>query len=108
MRPQTTNSARAAAIWSALCASSIAGLLSGCGTTSAKLATEQLLQSDAVDTAVADIDFTDLAGQRCFLDTQYIVDFEGVGFVNSNYIISAIRQEMTAEGLLLQDTKEEA
>lgn len=86
----------------------VAGALTGCGTTSAKLATEQLLQSDAVDTAVADIDFTALAGQRCYLDTQYVADFDGVGFVNSNYIISAIRQEMTAEGLLLQDSADTA
>lgn len=91
-----------------LLAISLTCALSGCGTTSAKLATEQLLQSDAVDTAVADIDFTALAGQRCYLDTQYIADFDGVGFVNSNYIISAIRQEMTAEGLLLQDSAESA
>ncbi len=108
MQISSINRARATALRSALCACGLAGLLSGCGTTSAKLATEQLLQSDAVDTAVADIDFTELAGQRCFLDTQYVEDFEGVGFVNSNYIISAIRQEMTAEGLLLQDTKEDS
>ncbi len=80
----------------------------GCGTTSQRLATEQLVQSDAVDTAIADIDFSPLAGQRCFLDTQYILDYKGVGFVNSNYIISAIRQEMTADGLLLQDSADEA
>lgn len=86
----------------------MACLMAGCGTTSQRMATEQLVQSDAVDTAIADIDFSPLAGQRCFLDPQYVVDYNGIGFVNSKYIISAIRQEMTADGLLLQDNAADA
>jgi hypothetical protein len=107
MRLSVSNSL-SALIRRALCAWGVVFAAAGCGTTSARLATEQLLQSDAVDSAVADIDFSALAGQRCYLDTQYVEDFEGVGFVNANYIISSIRQEMTADGLLLQDAKEDA
>lgn len=82
--------------------------LVGCGTTKNQTATEQLLLSDAVDVAVARIDFTPLAGQRVYLDSSFIKDYKGVGFVNSNYIISSLRQQLTACGVLLLEKEDEA
>ncbi len=82
--------------------------LSGCGTTRQRAATEQLIASDAVDAAIAQIDFSPLTQQKVYFDSTYIRDFKGIGFVNSNYIISALRQQIIASGCLLQDKKEDA
>ncbi len=83
-------------------------MLSGCGTTKQRTATEQLLMSDAVDRTIAQIDFRPLARQTVFLDTQYIKNVKGNGFVNAEYVISALRQQMTAAGCLLEDEREKA
>jgi hypothetical protein len=83
-------------------------VLSGCGTTKSRTATEQLLMSDAVDRTIAQIDFRPLAGQTVFLDTEYIKNVKGFGFVNADYVISAIRQQMTAAGCLLETNREDA
>jgi hypothetical protein len=83
-------------------------LLTGCGTTKTRTATEQLLMSDAVDRTIARIDFRPLAHQTVYLDTTYVNAVKGVGFVNSDYMISALRQQMTAAGCLLEDKAEEA
>ena len=82
----------------------------GCGTTHDKLATEQLLLSDAVDRAVAHIDFTPLQGETVFLDTQYIKQLKSNpnSFVNQDYIISSLRQQMLQAGCLLQENRETA
>ncbi len=80
----------------------------GCGTIRDQMATDQLLLSDAVDRSVANIDFSPLSGESVFLDTQYIRQVKGVGFVNSDYIISSIRQQMALAGCLLQEDREEA
>lgn len=80
----------------------------GCGTTTTRIATEQLLISDAVDQAISQIDFQSLRGQRVFLDTQYLRSVKGVGFVNAEYIISSLRQQLTAAQCLVQDTREVA
>ena len=42
----------------------------GCGTTKTRVATEQLLMSDAVDAAVARVDFRAMAGEKVYFDTQ--------------------------------------
>lgn len=86
----------------------LGALLPGCGTTKATTATEQLLLSDAVDGAVARIDFTALRNQKVYFDTQYIKNYKGVGFVNSEYVISSLRQQMVAAGLQLYDKAEDA
>ena len=83
-------------------------LLSGCGKTVHQAGTEQLLTSDAVDRAIAQIDFTPLRGQRIFLDTQYARNIKTATFVNADYIISATRQQLLAAGCLLQETEETA
>lgn len=84
------------------------GVLTGCGTTLSRDATQQLLISDAVDRSIRRIDFTVLSGQKVYFDTQYIQHIKGQGFVNAEYIISSLRQQMVAAGLLLQDKAEDA
>lgn len=88
----------------------------GCGTTKSVTATEQLLMSDAVDTTISKIDFRPLAGYKVFLDTTYVVSagkaIPGVpvpfNLVNSDYVISGLRQQLTAAGCMLVDTKDTA
>jgi hypothetical protein len=83
-------------------------LFHGCGTTTSRLATEQLLMSDAVDQAIGRIDFRSLEGHKVFLDTLYLHQVQGIGFVNAQYIISSLRQQLTASRCLIQDTRETA
>lgn len=89
----------------------------GCGATKSRTATEQLLMSDAVDRAVAQIDFHDLAGQQVYFDHKFVVNTKdpafigntkGLGFVNAEYIISSLRQQMVAADLRLVDKIEDA
>jgi hypothetical protein len=80
----------------------------GCGTTKQSEATQQLLASDAVDRSIAGIDFRPLTGQKVFFDTKYLTNYKGIGFVNAEYVISSLRQQMFAAGCLLQDKLEEA
>ncbi len=80
----------------------------GCGSTNSRTATEQLLASDAVDAAIAQIDFRPLANQTVYLDTEYLKNYKGIGFVNAEYIVSSLRQQIVTAGCLLQDTKDEA
>ena len=86
------------------------GVLSftGCGATKSRIATEQLLVSDAVDIAVSHIDFSRMSGLTVFLDTKYIRNVKGTGFVNADYIISSLRQQMFAAGCRLVDNHEAA
>jgi hypothetical protein len=83
-------------------------LLSGCGTTKNRTATEQLLVSSAVDQAVAKIDFRPLTGRTVYFDTTYIQPVKDVGFINAPYIISSLRQQMMAAGCRLQEKAETA
>lgn len=41
-----------------------------------------------------------------FLDTTYVRAVKGVVFVNSDYIVSALRQRLTISGCLIQDKKD--
>ncbi len=86
----------------------MACLLGGCGTTKSRLATTQLLLSDAVDRSIAKIDFSPLAGRRVYLDTKYIKTVKGLGFVNSDYIVSSLRQQMLAAGCYLEEEPDQA
>jgi hypothetical protein len=80
-------------------------LLCGCGTTrttdTARAATEMLLVSQAVDHAVAKIDFTPLSGQTVFLDT-VALDKQSS---DCGYLISVVRQQLLAAGALLQEER---
>jgi hypothetical protein len=80
----------------------------GCGTMLSQSATEHLLLSDAVDRSIEDIDFGTLSGEKVYFDAQYIRAVKGIGFVNSDYFISSLRQQMVAANCLLQDKKEDA
>lgn len=89
---------------------SCAGVAAGCGSTQSRDATNQLLASTAIDRAVGQIDFRPLAGEKVYFDDSRIEDAKNasVGFANADYIKSALRQQMLAAGLLLQEKKEEA
>ncbi len=79
----------------------------GCGTTrmsdTQRTATEQLLISNAVDQAVAQIDFRPLAGKSVFCDAQYLD-----GTVDKGYVISSVRQQLLANGSTLQEDRARA
>lgn len=81
---------------------------SGCGTTKMREATDQLLLSNAVDQSISTIDFRPLSGQKVYLDTSYIRQVKSVGFVNADYVTSAMRQQIVSAGCLLQDSSKEA
>ena len=84
-------------------------LTAGCGINKSHLATEQLVISDAVDKAVATIDFSPLSRQaRSIFDTQYL---DGVNMGpngNIKYVISSLRQQMMAYDLRLQEKADTA
>ena len=75
----------------------------GCGTIREQRATNQLLLSDAVDRAVAKIDFKPLTGKKVFLDSRFL-QIKNDSTVATNYVISALRQQMIVAGCLLQDS----
>jgi hypothetical protein len=79
----------------------------GCGTTrssdTARTATEQLLISDAIDRAVGQVNFTPLAGQKVYLDDQFLQ-----GIVDQKYLVSTIRQHLLASGCVLQKSMDTA
>ncbi len=83
-------------------------IVAGCGTTQMRTGTEQLLLSDSVDRTVDQLDFAVLAGRKVFLDTTYIQPVKGVLFVNSGYIVSALRHKLTTSGCLIRESKSEA
>jgi hypothetical protein len=95
-------------------ASLVVAMLTGCGTTKSFTATEQLLMSDAVDSAISRIDFRPLAGHKIFLDTSYLNSARpspanpNPMLVQSDYVISSLRQQMMAAGCYLVDSKTEA
>ena len=80
----------------------------GCGTTREHQATEQLVVSDAVDRSIQDLDFRPLSGRKVYLDTSYLRHVKGSGFVNSEYVISGLRQQILGAGCLIQDASNEA
>lgn len=92
--------------------------LVGCGATKNRVATEQMLVSDAVDRAVAHIDFSGLTGQKVYLNTEYINHIRvqapmnqgpaTSAIINADYITSSVRQQMMAANVLLQDKRDDA
>ncbi|MFK8110841.1 MAG: DUF6655 family protein [Rubripirellula sp.] len=86
----------------------IALVTTGCGTTREYNATSQLVMSDAVDRSISSIDFRPLASRKVYLDTSYMRHVKGEGFVNSEYVTSALRQQIVAAGCLIQDSTAEA
>ena len=82
--------------------------LVGCGTIKTRNATDQLLVSDAVDQTISQMDFAALSDSKVYLDTRYARGVPGVGFVNADYITSALRERMVLSGCLLQESMEAA
>jgi hypothetical protein len=93
--------------WHLACAALLLGMAAGCGTTrmtdTQRTATEQLLVSKAIDQAVMEVDFSELAGKPVFFDTQYLD-----GAVDRGYLVSSLRQQLLFRGCLLQDDRNKA
>lgn len=82
--------------------------LVGCGVNRTRLATEQLVITDAVDQAIANIDFSALSGKNVFFDTKYLTGLKFPQGANIEYVISSLRQQMLAYDCRLQDKLEDA
>lgn len=82
--------------------------LTGCGINKSRLATEQLVVSEAVDRAVAAVDFSALSGQKVYFDTQYLDGLNMGPHGNVKYVVSSLRQQMMAYDLRLQEKPETA
>jgi hypothetical protein len=87
-------------------------LSSGCGSLQRDTATEQLLMSDAVDSAICQIDFSPISGRTVFLDTTFLnpgrVGPAANNLVNADYVISSIRQQMIGSGVRLVEDRNQA
>ncbi len=82
--------------------------MQGCGNTKSYVATEQLLMSDAVDATVAKLDFRPLTGKSVYLDTTYIKTLKSPLLIDSDYVISSLRQQMVGAGVHLTETRDDA
>ncbi|HEX5106077.1 MAG TPA: DUF6655 family protein [Pirellulaceae bacterium] len=80
----------------------------GCGINKSRLATEQLVISDAVDRAVAAVDFSPLSGQKVYFDTKYVDNVNLGAGANVGYVVSSLRQQMLAYDCRLQEKPETA
>lgn len=85
----------------------ILACFTGCGTTKSYTATDQLLLSDAVDTTISKLDFEPLKGQKVYLDVTYFKTQRSSVLVDSDYVISAIRQQMVSAGVKLVESRDE-
>lgn len=78
---------------------------SGCGTTkwsdTGRTGTEQLLISNAIDSAIDKIDFSPLLDKRVFLDTKSIE-----GITDNKYLTMSLRQHLAASGGLICNDKD--
>ncbi|MGI8977973.1 MAG: DUF6655 family protein [Pirellulaceae bacterium] len=80
----------------------------GCTINKSRMATEQLVVSDAVDRVVAQVDFSPLSGQKVYFDTKYLAGAKLAGNPNVEYLTSSLRQQMLAYDCRLTDKLEEA
>lgn len=82
------------------------GIGAGCGTVkmtgTARTGTEQLLLTNAWDSALQKVDFRPLTGVPVYLDTT------NVNAVDQGWVVSSIRQAMLAQGVLLRAKPEQA
>ncbi len=81
-------------------------MVSGCGTVkttgTARTGTEQLLLTNAWDTALQKVDFRPLTGVPVHLDTTNIT------VVDQGWVVSSLKQAMLAQGVLLRPKAEQA
>jgi hypothetical protein len=98
----TTTSARRIALGTGL----VLAACAGCGTVktsgTARTGTEQLLLTNAWDSALQKVDFRPLTGVPVYLDTT------NVTAVDQGWVVSSIRQAMLAQGVLLRAKPEQA
>lgn len=65
--------------------------------------------SDAVDRAVASVDFRPLSGRSVFLDDTYLKAAKSPsGFITADYITSSLRQQMLAANCYLEEDRAKA
>ena len=83
-------------------------MLAGCGTVKQQKATDQLLVSDAVDRTLSQISFAKLAGEKVFIDTQFIRSVRSNGCVDSNYVVSCLRELAIRDGCLIESNREQS
>jgi len=69
-----------------------------------RTATEMLLLSHAVDSAVSQIDFSPLAGRHVYIDAAGL----DKDVVDRGYLLSLVRQQAAAAGAILQDDRNKA
>lgn len=82
--------------------------LIGCGTTVQRVGTEQLLLSEAVDSAISEIDFTALRDRKVYVDRTFLQTMQTNNVVDANYVVSGLRQQLLGAGCLLQDSRDDA
>lgn len=83
-------------------------VLTGCGKTLRNTATEQLILSDSVDRAIRSIDFSPLARRTCYVDTTYLKSVKSASFVNADYVLSSVRNQLISAGGILAVSKTDA
>jgi hypothetical protein len=80
--------------------------LSGCGTVkttgTARTGTEQLLLTNAWDSALSKVDFRPLTGVPVYVDTT------NVAAVDQGWVVSSLRQALLTQGVLLRAKPEQA
>lgn len=94
--------------WNCAAAMALTCCAAGCGINKSRLATEQVVVSDAVDRAVASIDFSPLTGRKVYFDTQYLDGVNMGPSGNIKYVVSSLRQQMLAYDCRLQEKAETA
>lgn len=86
----------------------LVALPAGCSINKSRLATEQLVVSDAVDRAVAQIDFSPLSGKSVYFDSKYLTGAKLAGNPNVEYLTSSLRQQILAYDCRLVEKLEDA
>ena len=104
--PRALRPTRPRSAWPALLTALAAAVWPGCGTVktsgTARTATEQLLLTNAWDSALQKVDFRPLAGVPVYLDTA------NVSAIDQGWVVSSIRQAMLTQGVLLRQKAEQA
>ena len=86
------------------CAAVLSLASAGCGKTTAREATSQLLTADSIDRSIAQLDLSPFDGKSVYLETEYLEHkkLDGVGVGGQNYLIGSLRQALMAAGARLE------
>jgi hypothetical protein len=107
MSPESPEASATTTAGTALVLAVVLSLAGGCGTVrttgTERSATEQLLLTNAWDSALQKVDFRPLTGVPVYLDTTNIN-----APVDQGWIVSSIRQAMLQQGVLLRAKPEQA